>query len=1103
MPLTSKLIAATRGAKRRALWVALASGLAAVLPLAVVPALAEVASDPGAGRPTRDKLGSHDASLLADAKADGVPHVTLMFATRPGSAREVADEIEAGEGASVGYTHNKIGYVRATVRTADADIAIDTAERLSAVVAIDLNEEIALPDPAPVQDAGNEADTAGESDGGPGRNTPARNPYQPSFETGAVDFVADHPNADGRGVTIGILDEGVDLAHPALQKTTTGKTKIVDSVTATDPVVDKDHTWRPMLQEVTGPTFNHNGLDYTAPEGDHLVNVFQEKVATGEFQRDVNRDGDTTDSWALLYTPAEGTVRVDTNDNSDFTDDAAMRPYRKDGDVGHFGTDDPDTAIAEAVPFTVEIRKDVPMDPYGRKWRDQTRDFVNIGIVAGSHGTHVAGIAAANGLFGGKMDGAAPGAQIVSARACGAQGCTATALTEGVIDLVANHDVDMVNMSLGGLPPLNDGNNARAQVYNQLVGEYGVHLIVSAGNEGPGVNTVADPSVVDRAISVGATISRETHEANFGSTIGVDSGMMPFSSTGPRDDGGFKPTVSGPGAAVSAIPTWLKGSAIREASYDLPPGYAMYAGTSMSAPQVAGSSALLLSAAKQQDVEVHPDALRIALTSSADPVPGAQAHQQGAGLMNTEGAWRLIARGITPRDYQVSAPVDHVLRSFLATPGAGTGIYDRESAPAVGESESYEVTLVRMSGPHRAVRHELALVNNHDDTFELVGDASVQLPLGEPVTVTVRATPKAYGARSAVLEVDDPETAGVDTQMMATIVVPRELSDSEYVLTSEGTAQRDMATSYFVRVPEGTETLQVDMSGLDTASQTRWIAYQPAGVPGDKGFGTRYCYANYDHPKNRCKPDRRSYRKPTPGVWEIEVESRFTTPQQDNPYTLTATALGATFAPASQTLDEAQIGTAAPVSWEVTNNLAALEEATLSGGQLGSIVTRRPTVKQDKYYTYTVEVEDNVSRFDVAVGSPKDAKADLDLEVYRGGKLVAVAGTPTSEESVSIKRPKPGTYKVRIHGFHVPSGSTAFDLRDVQFSPGLGVVTVDGGQRLSLPTGASSTVTAEVTAANQPPKGRQLYGEVVLRNADGIHVGSGGARIEQVTPAGE
>ena len=45
---------------------------------------------------------------------------------------------------------------------------------------------------------------------------------------------------------------------------------------------------------------------------------------------------------------------------------------------------------------------------------DGKNKFVNIGIVSGAHGSHVAGIAAGNSLFGGAMSGAAPGAKIVS-----------------------------------------------------------------------------------------------------------------------------------------------------------------------------------------------------------------------------------------------------------------------------------------------------------------------------------------------------------------------------------------------------------------------------------------------------------------------------------------------------------------------------------------------------------------------------------------------------------------------------------------------------------------------------------------------------------------
>ncbi|HEY3479121.1 MAG TPA: S8 family serine peptidase, partial [Streptomyces sp.] len=513
--------------KRRAARIALAAGLVAALS-AAGPAVASAdnaPSSPGAspsstagahgaagttdapGAPDKeaaDKLGSADASLLAEAKADGDKSVTFMVATAPGSTEQVADKLDA-QGASVGLTYDKVGYVRATVPTGKADATLAVAQKLTSVLAIDLKQEIRLDDPSPsagtTASAGRQGRPA-ETYPGPGKDTPAKNPYQPAFETGAVDFVRDHPAADGRGVTVGILDAGVDIGHPALQTTTTGERKIVDWVTSTDPILDSDATWRPQVTPVSGPTFTYSGKTWTAPAGSYQVSTFKESATTGgDAKGDANRDGDTTDAWGLLYDAAAGTVRVDLNNNNDFTDDTPMKPYKDGYQVGYFGTDNPSTDVVERQPFVVQIRKDVPMDPFGGDWVGKKADFVNIGVIESEHGTHVAGITAANGLFGGKMNGAAPGAKIVSSRACTwTGGCTNVALTEGMIDLVVNRGVDIVNMSIGGLPALNDGNNARAELYTRLIDTYGVQLVISAGNSGPGANTIGDPGLADKVI---------------------------------------------------------------------------------------------------------------------------------------------------------------------------------------------------------------------------------------------------------------------------------------------------------------------------------------------------------------------------------------------------------------------------------------------------------------------------------------------------------------------------------------------------------------------------------------------------------------------------
>ena len=74
-------------------------------------------------------------------------------------------------------------------------------------------------------------------------------------------------------------------------------------------------------------------------------------------------------------------------------------------------------------------------------------------------------------------------------------------------------------MSIGGLPALNDGDNARSQLYNAIINQLGVQIVISAGNSSNALNTIGDPSVATDVVSVGADITKETWAANYGSEV--------------------------------------------------------------------------------------------------------------------------------------------------------------------------------------------------------------------------------------------------------------------------------------------------------------------------------------------------------------------------------------------------------------------------------------------------------------------------------------------------------------------------------------------------------------------------------------------------------
>ncbi|WP_308120824.1 S8 family serine peptidase [Paractinoplanes bogorensis] len=1034
-----------------------------------------------------DTLGAHDAELLAKAEAANKKFVTVIVATEAGKSADVAARIKA-LGGVVTQQFDQVGYVLASVPIAK----VVTAANLPGIQAIDLDETIKLP----------EADLSGKGSKSsatlapPGPDTKAVNPYMPNDEIGSEGFKKKNPKYDGRGITIGIMDSGVDIDHPALAKTTTGERKITDWVTATDPLLEGDGSWRAMLTAVAGPSFTYAGSTWKAPAGNYRINRVAESIsAASDAAGDFNRDGDTTDTWGILYDTVTHDIRVDTNQNFDFTDDAVMRPYKEKFDVGHFGTDNPATAVVERMPFVVEYREDVDLTPAGLP--GQTADFVNIGVPESLHASHVAGIAAGNDLFGNKaFDGQAPGAKIVSSRACSwGGGCTAAALTTGMVDLVVNRGVDVINMSIGGLPANNDGNNARALLYNDLIKKYGVQMFISAGNSGPGVNTIGDPSVASDVVSVAASISKETWLSNYGSETRKKLQLFPFSSRGPREDGGFKPNIAAPGSAVSLSPTWEVVPGLTTVPYVLPPGYSMQNGTSMASPQAAGGAALLLSAAKQNKLTVSPASLRRALYTTADMIADEDVNEQGYGQMSVPDAWKLLTKKSPVKDYTSSAPVCTPLSGGFATPNVGTGYYNRCAAGAgglkAGQSKVVNIKLTRTSGPAYPVLHKLSWIG---DKRNFKSASTVVLPLNKTVTVPVIVTAD-EGLNTAILKVDDPATPVVDFEVLNTVIVGDDVKKPSFAKSYTGAVDRNSTTSFYVTVPEGAKALQVDLSGIAAGSQTRFIAINPWGVPVESTASTA-CYTNFSDAAV-CKPEERSYENPIPGIWELEVESRRTSPTLRNGFDLTAKVQGVTLTPATVTLPSIQANVPAPVSFTVKNDFGPVT-VTAQGGPLGSANRQRPSIADGASQEYTIVVPEGSSRLDVAIGKTSDASADLDLSLYLGDTLVGQSADGDSEESVSLANPAAGTYTAVVDGYAVPAGTTEYDYLDVYFSPALGSVSVPATP-VKLANGASTTVSGTVTALSVPPAGRTLSGEVAIVTDEGAVVGRGPIIISAVT----
>ncbi|WP_079506310.1 S8 family serine peptidase [Mesobacillus jeotgali] len=129
---------------------------------------------------------------------------------------------------------------------------------------------------------------------------------------------------------------------------------------------------------------------------------------------------------------------------------------------------------------------------------DDPMETKGVGFQSTLHGTHVAGVIAANG----RMRGMAPEAKIVAYRALGPGGSGTTEQVIAAIDEAIKDKVDILNLSLG-----NDVNGPDLPIslaLNKAVDE-GIVAVTSSGNSGPNRWTVGSPGTASKAISVGAS----------------------------------------------------------------------------------------------------------------------------------------------------------------------------------------------------------------------------------------------------------------------------------------------------------------------------------------------------------------------------------------------------------------------------------------------------------------------------------------------------------------------------------------------------------------------------------------------------------------------
>jgi serine protease AprX len=262
------------------------------------------------------------------------------------------------------------------------------------------------------------------------------------------------------------------------------------------------------------------------------------------------------------------------------------------------------------------------------------------------HGTHVAGIVAGNGYDSrGTRQSIAPKAKLVVLKALDSTGggriSTIIEAIDYAISIRKTYNIRVINMSLGA-GVFESYNTDPLTLAAKRAVDAGIVVVVAAGNMGKAKDgrtqygAIAAPGNAPWVLTVGASSTE-------GSVDRRDDKVAKFSSRGPTMiDFDVKPDLVAPGTGTVSLSARNSRMFLEKAAYLvkgnisglLSAPYLTLSGTSMAAPVVAGTVALMLEA----NPSLTPNLVKAILQYTAQVYPRYDWFSQGAGFLNSRGA---------------------------------------------------------------------------------------------------------------------------------------------------------------------------------------------------------------------------------------------------------------------------------------------------------------------------------------------------------------------------------------------------------------------------------------------------------------------------------
>jgi subtilisin family serine protease len=756
-------------------------------------------------------ISIHDRLLLNGVSLNGRQRVEVLLVSRLGAVDRLKDVVEK-MGGTIRYVERAIGYLR-------IDVPVETLANILANSEIDAyhiasrttweNDSQARL----VADIGRMGDirpTLPSTPVSPDQSLPSLTPAaakQPGYTgvegTGIERWMSEHPTYDGRGVTIAILETAqLDYSLPIFSHAKTLEGRDIAKIAGVLNAISSDEfdgTRVPLTIRLDGneTRVKIDGRTFILPRvGKYLFGYLSMTPSPTIVER-----------FGVLRSLASDEIWIDTNGDADFRNEHSMVSVERNFEVGVLKMSYPRKADASFVVTAGEAPSDV-----------------HVYMARGDHATMTASVAAGNRSADGLASGVAPAARILPVRVL-TPDQRASDFIEGVLAAAARPDVDIISSSVGIRPITDSEKDLLGLILRRTTEKYGKPIFQSAGNSGARLSVALGSSGGD--LSVGGAISPATWAALNGAGRLPAIQVSPISAAGPALDGGLKPDFLAPLWRIAGEPCefGLTSSNLEvlpkhAPTLTLPRCYMVSDGTSSSAPFAAGMTALLVSAAKQTGVDHSCRNLVRSLRAGARFLPNAQAYEQGTGLLDLEGAWQELQRGVVTPRISVRAEVDRPLTPYTTGGTAGVGLFETEGWTATS-SGVRTIELRREDGPSAPTRYRLSWTGN-DETFSTAPEMT--LPLQQWVRLPITVKPRTVGAHSAILNLHEPATGAIVLRSLATIIAAESLTSPPYTARFEGRLALLRSTSHFWRVPANTAALSLELTVTRGSIQTGLVA---------------------------------------------------------------------------------------------------------------------------------------------------------------------------------------------------------------------------------------------------------------------------------------